>query len=243
MKKRVLILIDNLTQYERLKKIVEQYENKALFVFKHSPTKSSIWDHPDFQNQESEIDVNRDLELILKEFDLVFSVHCYQYFPKELVQKKLCINLHPGYNPINRGWYPQVFSIINDLSIGATLHIMDEKLDNGSIIDRELVKSFSWDTSLTIYNRVLIKEIDIFEKHIENILDNKFTSFKPEANFNYFTKKDFQELCEIDMERNGTFMEFYNHLRALSHGDYKNAYFIDKQTGKKIFLKLEITKV
>ena len=34
--------------------------------------------------------------------------------------------------------------------------------------------------------------------------------------------------------------EFINQLRALTHDDYKNAYFLDPETGKKVFVKIAL---
>ena len=36
-----------------------------------------------------------------------------------------CINLHPGYLPHTRGYFPNIWSIVDDLPPGATLHYMD----------------------------------------------------------------------------------------------------------------------
>jgi hypothetical protein len=47
-------------------------------------------------------------------------------------------------------------------------------------------------------------------------------------------------LLEIDLEREGTFGEFIDILRALTHGEYKNAYFIDKNKNK-IFISIDMS--
>lgn len=240
--KNVLIIIDNIQQYERIKKIIEKREEIAKFNFRHSIVKSAIWEHPDFKNHtNSIIDVKKQLDEIIGSFDLVISVHCFQFFPKQLVNSVRCINIHPGYNPINRGWYPQVFAIVNNLPIGATIHEMDEKLDNGPIIARELVEKYSWDTSLTIYNRVLEKEMKLLENNFESIIHGTYKTIIPESLGNLFSKNDFKNLCRIDINEENSFQYFYDLLRALSHGDYKNAYFVDPITGRKIYLKLEIS--
>lgn len=239
----VLIVIDNLVQYERIKSIVEKESTvDNQFDFRHSIVRSAIWDHKDFINKDSSIiDINKDIDFIIKKYELVISVHCFQFFPKKLISNVRCINVHPGYNPINRGWYPQVFSIIHDLPIGATIHEMDEKLDHGLIIAREFVEKYSWDTSLSLYNRVLEMEIELFEKNLKNILDKSYKPKEPEGEGNLFSKSDFNLLLELDLNRKGTFRDFYNYLRAVTHGDYKNAFFVDEKTGKKIFLKLDIS--
>jgi methionyl-tRNA formyltransferase len=151
-----------------------------------------------------------------------------------------CINVHPGLNPYNRGWFPHVFSILNSHPCGATIHEMDEQLDHGPIICQKEVDVEMWDTSLTLYNKILDAEMYLLEQNIEKILSGDYkTVIKGEGNVNL--KKDFDDLCKIDLDNVDTFRNHINRLRALTHGDYKNAYFID-DSGNKIYLKLELRK-
>jgi methionyl-tRNA formyltransferase len=241
--KKVLVIIDNVFQYERIKSIISKKYLNAIFTFKHSPVKSAIWKHEDFKELEtSMIDVKKDTEIIISNYDLVISVHCFQFFPKELVNRVKCINIHPGYNPINRGWYPQVFAIINKIQIGATIHEMDAELDNGPIIARSFVQKFNYDTSYTLYNRVLEKEMELLTQYFEDIINGTYKLSFPESKGNMYKKKDFNELCMIDLNEVGTFKYFYDKLRALTHGEYKNAYFIDEESGEKIYVSIDINK-
>lgn len=239
--KRILIIIDNRLQYEKLKLIIEQHNRNDIdFEFRHSGVYTDIWEHADFKDQNKIIDVKEKTSWIIESFELVISVHCYQFFPAELVNNIRCINIHPGYNPINRGWYPQVFAIINDLPIGATIHEMDAKLDNGPIIARVFVKKYPWDTSYSLYNRVLQAELDLFEQNYDRIFDSTYKPTVPEKEGNFFSKKNFKELCEIDLDEKVSFRESINRLRALTHGNYKNAYYTDPDSKSKVFLKLEL---
>lgn len=128
----------------------------------------------------------KDVRSIIENFDLVFSVHCKQLFPKKLVSKVKCINIHPGYNPINRGWYPQNFSIINDLPIGATIHEIDDLLDHGSLIARRLVEKNNWDTSEDLYNRVVEMEVMLIKENLDSILLNRYKTHHRKLTENYF---------------------------------------------------------
>lgn len=101
-----------------------------------------------------------------KTYDLIISLHCYQRFPSFLVQKVECINIHPGLNPYNRGWYPHVFSIVNKLPLGATIHEIDEDIDHGAIIAQHEVSLYSWDTSLTAYDRVVEAELSLIKENL-----------------------------------------------------------------------------
>ena len=239
--KKILVVTDNRLQYDKIKIIIAEHHRKDIeFKFRHSNVQTDIWEHPDFKNQNKIIDVREKATWIIDNFDLVISVHCYQFFPANLVNGVRCVNVHPGYNPINRGWYPQVFSIIHDLQIGATIHEMDEKLDNGPIICRKFVEKYSWDTSLSIYTRVLEAELLLFNEYFNAIIDGSYETTTPEKKGNFFSKKDFYDLCEIDLEEKVSFKEAVNRLRALNHGNYNNAYFIDPLSGEKVYLKLEL---
>ena len=240
--KRILVIIDNLQQYEKIQSLIHRknYTN-LIFEFYHSNVPTAIWEHADFKNQNKILDVNQKTEWILENFDMVVSVHCYQFFPAKLVKGIRCINIHPGYNPVNRGWYPQVFAIIKDLQIGATIHEMDEKLDNGPIISRKFVKKFAWDTSLTLYNRVLDTEMELLEKNFDSIFNGTYSTEKPEIGGNFFSKRDFKDLLEIDMDQSDTYRNMINRIRALTHGGYKNLYFTDPDSGKKVYVNLSLT--
>lgn len=241
--KKVLVIVDNNLIFDKIIEVLKGKNFKDVeFDFKHSPNNQHIKNHPYFTEKvDSEINVNKEIKYIVNTYDLLISAHCQQILPKELVRELRCVNIHPGYNPLNRGWYPQVFAIVYDLPVGATIHEIDEKIDHGKIIARKLVEKHIWDTSLTLYERIIEAEIELFNIHIKDIIYNSYTLIEPENEGNMFLKKDFLQLCELNLEEKGSFIDFYNRLRALSHGSFKNAYFIDKSTGKKIYLGLNIT--
>jgi len=242
--KKILLLTDNEELLKRFKTLIKDkgldknsefyfnyafsFNNKAfLEKFKHSG-----WIKP--------LKVKDEVDFLVEEYDMLFSLHCKQIFPSKLVNHVKCINVHPGLNPNNRGWFPQVFSIINSLPCGATVHEIDVHLDHGPIICQKEVKIEMWDTSLTAYNKILDAEIELLSANLVNILNNEYeTTVKEEGNLNL--KKDFDDLCKIDLDDRDTFRNHINKLRALTHGDYANAYFIDN-LGNKIHLKLELKK-
>ena len=165
------------------------------------------------------------IDFIKQHYDLVFSIHCKQIFPVDLISHVKCINIHPGFNPINRGWYPQVFSILNKLPVGATIHEIDEKLDNGGIIARAYVTKNSYDTSESLYNKIVAKEIELLEQYIEQIISCDYVPTKPEEEGNLYLKKDFNNLLELDLNEQITVGDMIDRLRALTHGKFNNAFF------------------
>jgi len=211
-------------------------KEKIIEIFKSKNTKCDLFESKDlnFKN-------NLFIDYLISEYELIISAHCKKIFPKKLVESTRCINLHPGYNPYNRGWFPQVFSILNKLPLGATIHEMDEGLDSGDIIFQEEVPISNSDDSLSLYNKVLQKEINLFQNNFDKIIEGSYKKIRPKSKGNLNLKKDFDNLCKLDLNNIGTMGEHIDLLRALSHGDFENAYFLDKEN-KKIKVKIELKK-
>ncbi|MBA3758512.1 dTDP-4-amino-4,6-dideoxyglucose formyltransferase [Candidatus Saccharibacteria bacterium] len=188
------------------------------------------------------MDIKEDYEEIIRDYDLVISAHCKQIFPAKLTTSTKCINIHPGLNPFNRGWYPQVFSILNGLPLGATIHEIDPEIDHGAIIDQIEVAVDSWDTSLDAYNKVQDAERELIERSIESILNGTYNTLQPREEGNLNLKKDFEALREINLDEAVTFGQAIDRLRALSHGEFKNAYFYDKNTNQKIYISVRLER-
>ena len=240
--KKILILTDNEELLLRFKDLIgiKKLNDNFIFNYAYSPNNSIFIDKFGSEDWIKPLKVKDEIDFLLGEYDIILSLHCKQIFPEILVNNVKCINIHPGLNPNNRGWYPQVFSIINSLPCGVTIHEIDEHLDHGPIICQREVKIEMWDTSLTIHNKILDTEIDLLSENIEDILNGNYKTFiSEEGNLNL--KKDFDILCEIDLDNVDTFKTHINKLRALTHGDYKNAYFIDEY-GDKVYLKLILEK-
>ncbi len=239
--KKILILSDN---EELLNRFIEQYKNSKSHQidYRYSEVNKSMSLKHEKSKWLESLNVKKNVDLLIKEYNIIFSLHSKQIFPSKLVENVKCINVHPGFNPNNRGWFPQVFSIINGLPCGVTIHEMDEQLDHGPIIYQSKIKIESWDTSLTVYNKIIDKEINLLGEHFEDIVNGNYELTKPCDEGNLNLKKDFNKLCEIDLMDIDSFSNHINKLRALTHGDYYNAYFIDNE-GYKVFLKVDLEKM
>ncbi|MEH2183439.1 dTDP-4-amino-4,6-dideoxyglucose formyltransferase [Nostoc sp.] len=238
--KKNLIIGDNSNLLKKIFDILEekQLNQYAEFSYAYSPeTSIELPLISDFKC--TQIDVQKCVKTLVNNFDLIISAHCKQIFPAELVTKVKCINIHPGLNPYNRGWYPHVFSIINKFPTGATIHEMDEKIDHGLIIIQRQVEIFSYDTSDTVYKRILETELYLFSEVIEKILYNDYHTYTHQEEGNINKKKDFQKIRQIELEKVYSGREIIDLLRALTHGNYQNAYFIDDDNNK-IFIRLTL---
>lgn len=232
-------------------------ENQELSLFLKCELEKNLFEHPvkvDFRYTSFNLSPQQMIEIgaekinvkdertvnkVIESYDLVFSLHSKQIFPKRLVESVCCINFHPGLNPYNRGWYPQAFSIINGLPVGATIHLMDSEVDHGEIIAQKEVEVIISDTSLEVYRKIIDVEKKLIRENLFNIIQGVFKTTKPEKDGNYNRIKDYNALCELNLRSVATFAEHLNVLRATTHGNFKNAYFIDDR-GKKYFIRVVI---
>lgn len=242
--KKVLIISDNASIAEIIATINKTQVNEAEALFQYAISPFSEKKKFNFavfgEVKVLDLRIPSVIQGIMDSYDMVISIHCKQIFPPNLVKAKKCINIHPGYNPINRGWYPQVFAIIHDLEIGATIHEIDEELDHGAIIDRVKVEKYPHDTSFSLYNRVVAAEIDLWKKNVRGIINESYFAFQPEEEGVLYLKKDFNGLLELDLHEHMTLGRAIDRLRALTFDGYRNAYFLD-ESGKKTFVEIKLT--
>src|SRR5690349_14011177 len=147
MKTRILLISDISFQIEHFLRL---FQEKRCNSFAELSICCSPGSEAEIHKQLPSIkalDVNDDVGEVIKSYDLVISYHCRQLFPRKLVESVRCINIHPGLNPFNRGWYPGVFSIVNGLPAGATIHEIDEKIDHGPAIAQKNIEVLPEDTS------------------------------------------------------------------------------------------------
>lgn len=231
----VLVIGDNVKVMTNIREIITKTGIETSYAYACSPgssTKPMIG---------QSYDVKRDTALLISRFDLIISAHCQQIFPRDLVEGVKCINIHPGYNPFNRGWYPHVHSILNKLPAGVTIHEMDESIDHGPIIARQEVEVHSWDTSETLYERVLEAEKELLDKHLTSILLNRYALQRVTEPRSFYSRQDYEDLRHIDLEKSYKGREFIDRLRALTHGNLNNAFFYD-ESGEKIFIRIVLER-
>jgi dTDP-4-amino-4,6-dideoxyglucose formyltransferase len=239
MVSRALVVTDRVDLKVRFARLLRRKKLLARTTFRCSP---GTLDEKERREADLEaLDLRRELQEVVSTYDLIVSLNCRQLFPPDLVRSRTCVNIHPGYNPHNRGWYPHVFSIINHKTAGATLHIMDEKIDHGPVIARQAVSIDPWDRSDDVYRKVVEAQFQLLEDHVQALYEGTFTSQRPEEEGNVNTKRDFEVLKRVDLEERLTGREWIDRLRALSHPPFWNAWFEDP-SGARIFVRLELRK-
>lgn len=237
--KNVLVISDNhrLTEFFQNECQLQNLESLTSFSYKYSSKNKKPSKMMELGASAIDLNKSSDLEYAKNNFNLIFSLHCKQIFPSELVSTVTCINVHPGFNPYNRGWYPQVFSIINGYPIGATIHLMDDQVDHGPILAQSEVFISPGDTSFEVYEKVFIAEKNLLKENLPQILKGNFNIKIPKLEGNQNSLEDFRKICRLDLQSIGSLEDHIKLLRALSHAEFKNAYFVSEE-GKKVFIRI-----
>lgn len=170
--------------------------------------------------------------------------------PPDLIHfpKRAAINLHYSLLPSYRGTYPVNWSIINgEKKSGFTYHFVSEKIDAGEIFMQVNVPIHLTDTARTLQSRIDDRVFQHFDEFLDRLLITDFYDH-PEAakKFNkskggYYSKDQFKRACRIDLKKTYSGDEFFNLLRGLTFfDDSRNAYIINNESGKKIYISISL---
>jgi methionyl-tRNA formyltransferase len=136
-------------------------------------------------------------------YDWIFSWLCPWKLPDWILKhaEKGAINFHPG-PPKYSGIGCYNYAIWNeDKDYGVTAHLMDEKVDNGKIIDVLRFRLIGNETIETLKNRAIVKLKELFYNIMNEILRYNQESFIPlisEKWGEYKSKRDFEAFCRLN---------------------------------------------
>lgn len=155
-----------------------------------------------------------------------------------------CINFHPSLLPRNRGWYPSVWEIIEGdrYPAGVTLHLVDEHADTGPIIAQKQFPIAETDTGGTIYGKSQLLMIELFKETWQR-LNKDGCLLKPQgtANATYHTKKETNELDEINLEKVYKADDLLKLIKSKTFGDKSYAYY--RKDGEKYYVRIDVKKL
>lgn len=104
-----------------------------------------------------------------QQVDLIVSLNTPQKLKREILSLPAhgCINVHFGRLPKYRGILPVFYAVLNgEPSFGVTVHVMDEKLDNGDILFQRDVAIAPGDTLETLYPKAFACASELLDEAI-----------------------------------------------------------------------------
>lgn len=180
--------------------------------------------------------------LSLEKFDYIISVQYHKILKASHINcaKELAINLHMAPLPEFRGCNQFSYAIINNAKVfGTTLHVIDEKIDNGDIIaeNRFAIPKNCFVNDL--YELTLKKSIELFQDSILNILNGQYTrtpqsEMVAERGTMLGFRKDIDKLKQIDLAWDKEKIEA--HIRGTLMPDFEPPYIMVGD--KKLYIQL-----
>lgn len=113
-------------------------------------------------------------KLVWDQAELGLSVHYPVVLSEKLLHSYQAVyNLHPGYLPWGRGFYPVFWALWEKSPAGATLHRINEGLDQGPLVDQLEVPVRRDDTGGSLHTRVRAAERQLFDKYWPSLVGNQ----------------------------------------------------------------------
>ncbi len=106
--------------------------------------------------------------------------HFFSFYYRMMLRRELlalpthgAFNMHGSLLPQYRGRVPVNWAIINgEKTTGATLHVMNEKPDNGAIVDQQAVPILPNDTAAEVFNKVTVAAEMTLHRCLPALLNN-----------------------------------------------------------------------
>lgn len=111
-------------------------------------------------------------EELLKKFDLDLIVLGDTRIIKENIRsipKIGTVNSHPGYLPDVKGNNPCIWAIIHDLPQGCSIHFIDENVDTGDVLMREMIDLKTCESYIDLLNKINYLCADLMLKTLQQI--------------------------------------------------------------------------
>ena len=111
-----------------------------------------------------------------------FSVHYPRIIRPHLIAKyRKIYNLHPGYLPWGRGFYPVFWALWEGTPAGATLHEITEGVDEGPVVAQTRVDYTDEDTGGSLHARVREAEEQLFLDYWPRVAAGEDIETRPQA--------------------------------------------------------------
>ncbi len=178
------------------------------------------------------LDFSENLINHFDECDLAISVLFGHIFPAEIIKlfRTGIVNLHPSLLPLGKGSDPVAWGILSDSKQGATIHMITEKLDSGSILSQEEIITDLGMNAGDIYQLCINSLQSQFEGVLQQLIAGNH-QLRPQEVNNYKPRysTELENLRIIRADENGSFEGFVRRIQALTYSDGRKPLFEDKQ--------------
>lgn len=148
----------------------------------------------------------------------------------KLFKSNHLFNIHFSKLPEYKGQYTSSWPILNnEIESGVTLHLIDDGIDTGAIIDQLIFPLEYNETARSLYKKYVEKATELVIKNLENLLRNNFISTPQEyINSSFFGIASIN-YSNLSIDYNKTAFQIGQQLRAFSFREYQLPKFNDHE--------------
>ena len=135
-------------------------------------------------------------------FDFIISFGYRFIIKKDIISffAEKIINLHISYLPFGRGSHPVFWSFVENHPKGVSIHLIEEKLDQGRILVQKTIKYNKNETTFKkVYKRSIIEIQKLFIQYHEDILNCNIKPKKQVGLGTYHKKSDLPNNVDWNM--------------------------------------------
>ena len=141
-----------------------------------------------------------------------------------IASKQACLNFHPAVLPEYRGIGAYTWAILNsETESGATLHVIDEHVDHGPIIDIWRFPITDADTAGTVYAKAESTILRMFRAWYERLVAGDYTATEQDhGRARMYYRRDLEQACDLSKEVHaltfpGRYRPYYRDRNGRTH--------------------------
>jgi methionyl-tRNA formyltransferase len=143
----------------------------------------------------------------INDCDIFISVLYDKILSKDFINNKKCYNFHPAILPNYAGVGTITWSILNnDKQHGVTLHLIDEGIDTGDLIDVVKFEIEESDTAYSLYDKTMKELFLFFKNKFINILNENYNLVPQDFSLRkVYTYEDLDKLFDLSTFMRATY--------------------------------------
>ena len=155
--------------------------------------------------------------------DIFISILYDKILNVDFLKQKECYNFHPAILPNYAGVGTMTWSILNnEIEHGITLHLIDEGVDTGDVIDIDKFSIDKDETAESLHKKTMNKMFNFFKNKLHIILNKTYKTHKQDlSQRKFYSYKDLNKLLNLS-----------NYMRATYFSNKSNPYYYNKNKEK-----------
>ncbi len=148
-----------------------KHSNAAIKILKKNFLTKVVWSK-DFRKENLESEIGN------WKGDYLLHYSSYYIIPNKILLrvKKASINFHPAPSKYPGSGGASFALLSNDKNFGAVVHLINNKVDNGLILDEKKFKITKNDNIESLKTKVMFVQFRLFKQTINKILNNNLTA-------------------------------------------------------------------